>query len=414
MYPRRAVVTGIGLVTPIGVGKEPFWAGVRGGHSPIRRLTRFEPEGLRCQIAAEIDGFDPLDFIEPRRLKRLDRYAQLSIAAARLALWDGGIEHPGPSTGVCMGTALGGIGFAEEQHTKFMEDGIRAVSPALALLVFDGSSSCQVALELGLHGPNLTVSNSCASGTMAIGEASRWIHEGRADRVMAGGAEAPLFPLTFGSFDLIRAMSTRNDEPDRACRPFDRKRDGFVMGEGACVLLLEELDAARERGARIYGEVSGYGLTNDAYHITAPLPDGSQAAKAIRLALADAGIPGSAIGYINAHASSTPLNDRTESLAIHAAFGEDLACRIPVSGTKALTGHPLGAVGAIEAAICLLALEREHLPPTVNLEQPEEGCTLDYIAGEGRHCRVDHVLSNSFGFGGMNAALIFSRLIEDR
>ena len=407
-------MTGIGIVTPIGIEKEAFWAGICSGRSPIRRLTRFEPEGLRCRIAAEIDGFDPRDFIEPRRLKRLDRYAQFSIAAAKLALQDGGLDNPGASMGVCMGTALGGIAFAEEQHTKFLQNGIRAVNPTLAILVFNGSSSSHTALELKLSGPNLTVSNSCASGTMAIGEAYRWIREGRADRVLAGGAEAPLAPLTFGSFDLIRAMSTHNDEPERACRPFDRDRDGFVMGEGACVLLVEELEVARDREASIYGEVSGYGLTNDAYHMTAPLPDGLQAAEAIRLALADAGIQGSEIGYINAHASSTPLNDRTETLAIHTALGDGVATRIPVSGTKALTGHSLGATGAIEAAIGLLAIEREHLPANVNLEQPEDGCDLNYIMETGRSCRVDHVLSNSFGFGGINATLILSRLKEDR
>jgi 3-oxoacyl-[acyl-carrier-protein] synthase II len=278
----------------------------------------------------------------------------------------------------------------------------------LALAVFGGASSCNVAIELGVQGPNSTNAMSCASGTIAIGDGFRQVRDGYADVMLCGGAEAPLAPLCYGAFAIIRAMSTRNDDPARASRPFDKDRDGFVMGEGAAVLVLEEWGRAKARGAHIYGEVLGYGMTNDAHHMTAPRPDGSQAARSMRLALADAAVQPSEIDYVNAHGSSTPLNDPTETLAIKQVFG-DHAYRMPVSGTKGYYGHALGASGAIEAAICSLALEREWLPPTVNLTEADASCDLDYIPREGRAKRVEHVLSNSFGFGGINAALVMRR-----
>ncbi len=307
-----------------------------------------------------------------------------------------------------MGTALGGVGYAEEQLGVFLTQGLRAVDATLALAVFGGASSCNIAIEFGVQGPNSTNAMSCASGTIAIGDAFRQIRDGYADVMIAGGAEAPLAPLCFGAFALIRAMSTRNDDPAHASRPFDKDRDGFVMGEGASVLVLEEHDRAVARGARIYAEILGFGQTNDAHHMTAPRPDGSQAARAMRLALADAHVAPGEIGYVNAHASSTPLNDPTETLAIKDVLGEH-ASRIPVSGTKGYYGHALGASGAIEAAICAMALEREWLPPTVNLDVADDACDLTHVTGAGADRGVEHLISNSFGFGGINAALVMRR-----
>jgi 3-oxoacyl-[acyl-carrier-protein] synthase II len=325
-----------------------------------------------------------------------------------LALADAGLdlamEDP-DRVGAMMGTALGGVSKAEEQHTVFLRDGLRAVDPGLALTVFAGAASCNLAIELGISGPNITNGMSCASGTIAIGEAFRAVGRGEADVMLAGGAEAPLAPLCFGAFANIRAMSTRNDDPATASRPFDQGRDGFVMAEGAAVLVLEERERARARGATIYGEVLGFGLTNDAHHMTAPRPDGRQAVRAMRLALGEAALPAAAIGYINAHGSSTPLNDPTESQAIRQVFGAH-ADRVAVSGTKGYTGHALGASGAIEAAICALAAHREWLPPTVNLAEPGDGCDLPYLIGTGTAASPEYLMSNSFGFGGINAVLV--------
>ena len=405
------VVTGIGAITPIGTGKEALWCGVRRGVSAVRAVTRFDASPFATRIAAEVDGFDPLDYVDERKARRLDRFALFSLAATRLALDDARFdmrrEEP-DEVGIYIGSALGGIAFGEQQHVSYVKTGIRAVHPMLALAVFGGASSCNIAIEIGASGPNVANANSCASGAIAIGEAFRVIKHGGASTVLAGGVEAPLAPLTFGSFALIKAMSTRNDDPAHASRPFDRDRDGFVMAEGAAVLVLEELGHALRRGAPVYAEVLGYGLSNDAYHMTAPLPSGRQAARAIRLALGEAGLDPCAIGYVNAHASSTPLNDRTETLAIKEALG-DHARDVPVSGTKGLHAHALGATGAIEAAICALAIERRFLPATANLEHPGDDCDLRYVRGAGEARAVDYVLSNSFGFGGINAALVLGR-----
>ncbi|HXE57885.1 MAG TPA: beta-ketoacyl-ACP synthase II [Gemmatimonadales bacterium] len=410
--PRRVVVTGIGAVTPIGIGVEGLWAGLRRGESAVGPVTRFDPTPFRSRIAAEVDDFHPADHMEARRAKRLDRYGHFSIAAARLALADAGLDlarEDRDRIGAMMGTALGGVGFAEEQYPRFLDGGPRAVDPSLALMVFAGAASCNIAIEFGVSGPNSTNGMSCASGTIAIGEAFRAIARGDADVMLAGGAEAPLAPLCFGSFAIIRAMSTRNDDPRRASRPFDEGRDGFVMGEGAAVLVLEEYGRAHARGARMYVEVAGYGLTNDAHHMTAPRPDGRQAARAMARALAEAHVAPHEVGYVNAHGSSTPLNDPTETAAVKQVFGAH-AYRLAVSGTKGYYGHPLGASGAIEAAICALASARGWLPPTVNLSRPDPGCDLDYLAGAGREARPEYLLSNSFGFGGVNASLVFRRV----
>ena len=410
-HRRRVAVTGIGAITPVGTTAEGLWAGIEQERSAVRSLTRFDPSIFRSHNAAEVDDFVATDHIEAKRAKRLDRFGQFSVVTAKLALDDAGLDlakEDRERVGAMMGTALGGIGYAEEQLGNFLRGGIKAVDATLALAVFGGASSCNIAIEFGVHGPNSTNAMSCASGTIAIGDAFRQIRDGYADVMIAGGAEAPLAPLCYGAFAIIRAMSTRNDDPASASRPFDRGRDGFVMGEGSAVLVLEEYDRAVARGARIYAEVLGFGTSNDAHHMTAPLADGSQAARSIRLALRDAGVTPGEIGYVNAHGSSTPLNDPTETLAMKQVFGDGVY-RLPVSSTKGYYGHALGASGAIEAAICALSITHEWLPPTVNLSAPDESCDLDYIPGAGRAARVEHVVSNSFGFGGINATLVMRR-----
>jgi len=408
---RRVVITGIGAVTPIGIGKEALWAGVRRGESAVRAISRFDPGELNTRIAAEVRDFDPRDWLEGRALRRTDRFAQFALAATRLALADSRLDlerEDRDEIGIYVGSALGGIAYGEEQHLSYVRSGLRAVQPLLALAVFGGASVSHVAIDLGITGPNVANANSCASGAIAIGEAFRLIKYGGAQAVLAGGVEAPLAPLTFGAFSIIKAMSTRNDDPAAASRPFDRDRDGFVMAEGGAILVLEELGHALRRDAPIYGELLGYGISNDAHHMTAPRPDGRQAARTIGLALAEAGLPPEAVDYVNAHASSTPLNDQAETLAIKRALGER-AATVPVSGTKGLHAHALGATGAIEAALCALILDRDFLPATTNLFHPAAECDLQHVAPGGEMRSVDHILSNSFGFGGINAALVFGR-----
>jgi 3-oxoacyl-[acyl-carrier-protein] synthase II len=409
---RRVVITGIGALTPIGIGKEAMWSGLQAHRSAVRAVTRFDASIFRSQVAAEIPDFQAADFVSQKQLKRLDRYSSFSIAASRLALADADIhleQEDRERIGAMMGSALGGAAFAEEQFANYLRHGLHEVSVNLATNVFVGASSCNIAIEFGVQGPNSTNGMSCASGAMAIGEGMRMIRDGYADVMLAGGSEAPLNQMCFGAFALLRAMSTRNDDPQTASRPFDRDRDGFVMGEGACVLVLEEYERAKSRGAPIYAEVAGYAFGNDAHHMTAPRPDGSQAARIMKAALRDADVKPNEIGYLNAHGSSTPLNDPTETKAIRSVFGES-ADKVPVSSTKAYYGHALGASGAIEAGIASLAITREWLPPTLNLKMPADGCDLDYIPGVGRQARVDAILSNSFGFGGINAALVIKRV----
>jgi 3-oxoacyl-[acyl-carrier-protein] synthase II len=413
VHRRRVVITGIGAITPIGTTCDGFWAGLQRQRSAVRSLTRFDPSEFRSHNAAEINDFVPTDHLDKKRAKRFDRFAQFSVVGAQMALVDAELDlsrEDRERVGANMGTALGGVSYAENQLGVYMQQGLRAVDASLALTVFGGAASCNIAIELGAMGPNSTNSMSCASGTIAIGDAFRQIRDGYADVMIAGGAEAPLAPLTFGAFALIRAMSTHNDEPEIASRPFDKDRDGFVMGEGAAVLILEEYERAKSRGAKIYAEVAGYGTTNDAHHMTAPRPDGSQAARSMRLALQDADVSASEIEYVNTHGSSTPLNDTTETMAIKQVLG-DRAYRVPMSGTKGYYGHALGASGAIETAICALALEREWLPPTVNLQVADKACDLNFLPGTGRKERVEHMLTNSFGFGGINAALVLRRVI---
>ena len=345
---RRAVITGIGPLTTLGIGREAFWQGLCAATSAVTRVTRFDPTPFRTHIAAEVRDFHPIDHLNEQQCKRLDRFAQFSVAAARLAMVDAGLasaELPRTRLGVSLGTALGGVGFAESQVEVYHAKGLRAVAPTLALSVFCGAGACNIAIDQRAAGPSSANANSCAAGTVALGDALLWIRANRADVVIAGGAEAPLSPLCFGAFSLIRAMSTRNDAPARACRPFDATRDGFVMAEGAAMLIVEEREHALARGAHVYAELTGYALTNDAHHMTAPHPTGESAAAAMTLALDDAGVPADAVGYINAHGSSTPLNDSTETLAIKRVFG-DYATRVPVSSTKGALAHALGASGA--------------------------------------------------------------------
>ncbi len=407
----RVVITGIGCVTPIGTGVEELWNGLRAEKSQVGSTTRFDASIFRSRCTAQINDFEATDYLDARRVKRLDRFGQFSVVGAQLALKDSGIDLESEDReriGVMMGTALGGIGYAEEQAARFIVGGLREVDATLALAVFGGAASCNIAIDFGVSGPNSTNAMSCASGTIAIGEAVRQIRDGYADVMIAGGAEAPLATLCFGAFALIRAMSTRNDDPEHASRPFDRDRDGFVMGEGSSVLILESLDHATARGARVYAELCGFGTTNDAFHMTAPLPSGAQAARCMRLALSDANATPESIDYINAHGSSTTLNDPTETTAVRTVFGEH-AYKIPMSSTKGYYGHALGASGAFETAISALVLQRGWVPPTLNLENADPECDLDYVPNSGRDMNVDTILTNSFGFGGINASLVLRK-----
>lgn len=408
---RRVVITGVGAVTPIGTAADGLWEGLVARRSAVRTLSRFDPAPFRSKIAAEIPDFRPQDFLEAKRAKRLDRFSQLAVTCARLALADARLdparEDP-DRVGAMMGSALGGVAFAESQVGNYLREGPRGLDASLALAVFPGAASCNIAIEFGFTGPNATNAMSCASGTIAVGDGFRAIRDGYADVMAAGGSEAPLAPLTFAAFSNIRAMSTRNDDPGTASRPFDADRDGFVMGEGAAVVILEERGRALARGAPMYGEIVGYGCTNDAHHMTAPRPDGRQAARAMVLALADGDVSAGEIEYVNAHGSSTPLNDSTETLAIKQVFGAH-AYRLAVSGTKGYYGHALGASGAIEIAICALSLARGWLPPTLNLSQPDPACDLDCLPREGRTAQPGAILTNSFGFGGINATLVLRR-----
>jgi 3-oxoacyl-[acyl-carrier-protein] synthase II len=408
-------ITGIGIVTPAGIGVDSFRAGLRRGASPIRSIDRFDASAFRSQVAGQVDDFDPTAFMDARSIRGLDRFSQFGVAAGRMAMDDsglvpGGDSHPAPGRiGIFLGSALGGIAFAEEQHERYLERGIRSVSPTLALAVFGGAAPANLGMTLGVRGPILSTANSCASGAVALGEALGAIRAGEVEAAIAGGVECPLSPLAFGAFDIIHALANRhNDRPEVACRPFDRDRSGFVLAEGAALLVLEEARAAERRGAAPYAVLRGYGSTSDAHHMVQPRPDGSEAARAAEIALADAGDAPDEIDYVNAHASSTPLGDVAEARALARALGGPVSR--PVSGTKALYGHPLGATGAIEAAIAALAIRDGWAPPSVNLVEPDDeiGELLPGLIREPEGCAgtLRRVLSTSFGFGGLNGALV--------
>ncbi len=412
---RRVWITGLGIITPIGTGLEAFRAGLRAGHSPVKRIDRFDPSPFRSQVAAQVDDFDPLAWMPPKTARQLDRFSQFGLVAGQLALEDAGLvpgERGAASPeriGIYLGSALGGIAYAEDQHERYLTKGIRQVAPNLALAVFGGAAPANLGIALDVRGPILSTANSCASGSVALGEALGDLREGRVDAAIAGGCEIPLSPLAFGAFDIIRALSAgHNDTPGTAARPFDVGRDGFVMGEGAALLVLEDAEVARARGATPYAELLGYGATSDAYHMVQPRADGREAARAATIALEDAGVAPGEIDYVNAHASSTPIGDVAEARAISTALGER-AATVPVSGTKALSGHPLGASGAIEAAICSLAIRDGWAPGSANLVEPDpdSAALLPGLLRAGRDGTYRHVLSTSFGFGGLNAALVF-------
>lgn len=407
MDKHRVAITGIGVVTPIGIGKDEFWRNLLGGAIAVDGITRFDASSFASRIAAEIRDFDASQFMDRRRLQWTDRFSQLAVVAALLACDDAKIRFDGRSDiGVYTGSALGGLAFAEEQIEAFRVQGLRAVRPLLTLSVFGGAAASNIAIEFGLHGPTIANADSCAAGAIAVGQAFHAIRNGDVRAAIAGGVEAPLAPLTYGAFTVARAMSTRNDAPKEASRPFDRDRDGFVMAEGSGILVLERYEDAVARDARIYAEITGFGTSNDAHHMAAPLPDGSETARAMKRALDDAAVVPDEIETINAHGSSTPLGDRAEMNAYASVFGER-ASRIPISATKGQHGHALGATGAWELAISALTLSERVLPATANFTQTDDGCTID--------CRrtvstvEPHVLlSNSSGFGGINTALVLS------
>lgn len=408
---RRVAVTGIGLVTPIGIGKEAVFESMMAGRTGIGPVTRFDTSDYACKIAAEVKDFRPEEYVEPKEARRLDRFAQFAVAAAKQALADAGLSIPVEEperVGVIVGSGIGGIETFEAQFEIFREKGPRRVSPLFIPMLISNMAAGQVAIIAGARGHNEAVVTACATGSHAIGDAMRVIQKGDADIIIAGGTEAAITPLGFAGFMAMRAMSTRNDEPEKALRPFDRDRDGFVMGEGAGILILEEMEHAKARGAHIYAELIGYGATADAYHIVQPAPDGEGAARALALALKDAGIAPEDVQYINAHGTGTDYNDRVETAAIHKVFG-DHAYKLMVSSTKPMTGHLLGAAGGVEAAITVLAIEKGAVPPTLNHDVPGEGCDLDYVPYKPRKADVRVAVSNSFGFGGHNAVLVFAK-----
>ena len=408
---RRVVVTGIGLVTPLGIGVEKTWQSLCGGKSGIGRITRFDPSELPSQIAAEVKDFDPADFIEKKEIKKMDRFIQFGVAAAKMAVEDARLEITeaiADRAGVYVGAGIGGLPAIESNHIKFLEGGIKKLTPFFIPMVIINLVSGHIAIMVGAKGPNSAVVTACATGTHAIGDAFKIIQRGDADIMIAGGTESTISPLAVGGFCAMRALSVRNDEPEKASRPFDAMRDGFVMGEGAGVLILEELTMAERRGARIYAEVCGYGMTGDAYHITSPAPEGVGAARCMNVTLNDAGLSPDDVSYINAHGTSTKFNDENESSAIKAVFGKK-AYDIPVSSTKSMTGHLLGAAGGIEAVFSVLAIDKGVIPPTINYEFPDPECDLDYVPNKSRVFSVDVALSNSFGFGGTNACILFRK-----
>jgi 3-oxoacyl-[acyl-carrier-protein] synthase II len=409
---RRVVVTGLGLVTPLGTGVEKNWDALITGRSGIKRISRFpNVEAYASQIAGEVPDFCAADFIEPREIKKMDLFIQYAVAAAAMAITDSGLKidaELAEQVGVIIGVGLCGIDTIETTKEAILQGGPRKISPFFIPKVISNLAPGQIAIRHGAKGINLTPTSACASGTHAIGEAYHLIRRGLQDAVITGGAESAITPLAVGGFAAMKALSTRNDEPERASRPFDRDRDGFVIAEGSGVLILEERERALQRGAKIYAEVVGYAANGDAHHMTAPAPEGEGAARCMRLALKDAGLAPSDIDYINAHGTSTEYNDANETMAIKRVFGEQ-AAKLAVSSTKSMTGHLLGAAGAVEGVFSVLTLHNGMIPPTINYDNPDPQCDLDYVPNEARKADVKVVLSNSFGFGGTNACVILRR-----
>jgi len=409
---RRVVVTGIGVITPVGIGKEAMWDALARGVSGIGPITRFDASDYPTRFAGEVRDFDPAAYMDRKDARRLDRFIQYAWAATQMALTDANLDPTkvdGERMGVLIGSGIGGIETLEQQMRVLAERGPDRVSPFLVPMMIPDMASGYVSIQIGAKAHNACTVTACASGSNAIGDAARIIQRGEADIMITGGTEASVTPVSLAGFSAARALSTRNDAPQKASRPFDKERDGFVLAEGAGILVLESLEHAQARGARIYGEVAGYACTGDAYHITQPAPEGEGAYRAIRRALEDAGVSPDEIDYINAHGTSTEYNDYFETLAIKRALGE-AAYRVPISSTKSMTGHLLGAAGAVEAIVCLLAMDRGLIPPTINYEVPDPGCDLDYVPNEARPAKIDVAVSNSFGFGGHNAVLVLRRV----
>ena len=408
---RRVVITGIGLVSSLGIGTQPTWDGLLAGKSGVGRVTRFDVTGFAAQIAAEVQGFEPLDFVDKKDVKKMDVFIQYAIAASQFAVQDAGLvvtPENADYVGVFIGSGIGGFATIEREHSALLDGGPRRISPFFIPASIINLASGQVSIRFGAKGPNLATCTACSASAHALGESFEIIKRGDADVMIAGGSEAAITPMSVGGFGALRALSTRNDEPSKASRPFDRNRDGFIIGEGAGVLVLEELEAARRRGARIYAEVVGYGMSGDAHHITAPSEDGDGAVRAMAMALRKAGVAPSAVDYVNAHGTSTPYNDRLETMAIKRCFGEH-AHRLAISSTKSMTGHLLGGAGGLEAGISALAVHHQVAPPTINLDAPDPDCDLDYVPHVKREMPITYALSNSFGFGGTNAVLLFRR-----
>jgi 3-oxoacyl-[acyl-carrier-protein] synthase II len=408
---RRVVVTGVGLVTPLGVGIDNVWQRILNGESGIAPITRFDTTRHDTKFAGEVKGFNPDAYMSPKEVKRIDLFIQYALAATKIAVEDAALDMSqeiADRVGVVVGTGLGGLPTLEKYHSILLERGPGRISPFFIPMLIANEAPGHVAIQHGMKGPNLSIVTACATGTHSIGDATRIIQYGDADVMVAGGTEANLTPLTVGGFNAMKALSTRNDAPERASRPFEKDRDGFVVAEGAGIVILEELEHALKRGAKIYGEVAGYGYNGDAYHITAPAPDGEGFIRCMRMALKDAGLAPDSVDYINAHGTSTDLNDQTETLAIKEVFQEK-AYKIPVSSTKSMVGHLLGAAGAVEAVFSLLAMRDNICPPTINYETPDPACDLDYVPNKARKHDINVALSNSFGFGGTNGTLIFRR-----
>lgn len=411
MSERRVAVTGLGVVSALGIGVDTYWQALVAGQSGIDTISLFDPEGFKVRIAAEVEGFEPTDFIEKKAARRMDRFAQFSVAAARMATRDSELDIAADAerVGVVVASGIGGVRTFEREVAVMLEKGPERVSPLFIPMEIANMASAQVSIELGAQGPVSTVCTACTAGSNAVGDAFEIIRRGAADVMLAGGSEASVTPIGIAAFAAMKALSERNDEPQKASRPFDSGRDGFVMGEGSAVLVLEELERARARGAKIYAEMVGYGMSADAYHISAPEPSGKAAARSMTNAFLEAGIEPAEVDYINAHGTSTPLGDEIETRAIKMALGSH-AEKVAISSTKSMMGHCLGAAGALEAAACVLAIDRGVIPPTINLEQPDPECDLDYVPNEAREVSLSVTASNSFGFGGHNATLVFRQM----
>ncbi|MBI4431389.1 MAG: beta-ketoacyl-ACP synthase II [Candidatus Omnitrophica bacterium] len=413
MKKRRVVVTGTGAVTPIGNTSQIFWKSLIEGKGGTRRVTQVDPALFNCKVSAEVRDFDPSQYLSAKQIKKSDRFVHFAVAASAMALEDAKIDLKKEDPyrcGVLIGSGIGGLRVIEEQHQVYLERGPSRISPFLIPMLIANMAPAQVAMQFGLKGPNNCVATACATGSHAIGDACRIIQRGEAEIMFAGGTESCITPLGFGGFDAMKALTVKhNDEPETASRPFDKTRDGFVIGEGCGVLVLEDVDHAKARGVEILAEMIGYGMTSDARHMTAPDPEGEAPARSMIIALKDAGVKPEELTYINAHGTSTPLNDKVETFAVKKALGEAVARKVAISSTKSMTGHLLGAAGGIEAIVCVLAIKHQIVPPTINYKTPDPDCDLDYVPNTARKMNVDVVMSNSLGFGGHNAAIILRR-----